>query len=417
MFLPEVVPAPIQALLSQVRQVAVADMFGEVGAQDRAAWLAGLREVVDATEALFVQALDAFDANGDGEVLHAASSTQSWLRGALRLAPSDAAERVTLARGRRNGQLAESLTALADGAVTYHQVRVIASAVKTVPEPLAAEAAHLLTDLARQADVTAVRVASRHLRAVVDPDGAFKQAQAQFEGRSLHLSPMLDGMTDISGILDTESAAMLSTALAPFLVPAGPHDARTTAQRRADGLVELARTACDHQLLPEIAGERPHLEVLCPLQTLAPGSVTPARLPGTPAGPVIITPQAAQRIACDAEIGRVVLDADSIPVDIGYRQRLFTPHQRRALALRDAGCRFPGCNRPPIYTDAHHLVHWAEGGPTNLDNGILLCRHHHRHVHETGWRIELNDPTRGLGARLSFVGPGGQRLPSDPARL
>ncbi|HVQ87236.1 MAG TPA: DUF222 domain-containing protein, partial [Actinomycetes bacterium] len=292
--------------------------------------LAGLRELIDTAEAAFTHTLAAFDANGDGETLHAAASTQSWLRGALRLAPGDASERVRIARGSRD-HLATPLHALAEGAVTYDQVRAIEKGARVVPDEQRQEAVTLLTNLAQQADVSAVRVAGQRLRYVTDPDGALKEADKQFEHRYLNLSPLLDGMTAVDGILDAESATMLNTALAPFLVPAGPTDTRTAGQRRADGLVDLAHAAADHTLLPEIAGQRPHLEILCPLNTLTrtdtdhdqPAPATspqpPAVLPGyqpprlgnAPSG-ALITSTAVRRIACDADLTRVGLNSESV---------------------------------------------------------------------------------------------------------
>ena len=87
------------------------------------------------------------------------------------------------------------------------------------------------------------------------------------------------------------------------------------------------------------------------------------------------------------------------------------------MAIRDGGCRFPGCHRPPAYTDAHHIQSWATGGATDLGNGLLICRYHHRCLHEGDWRIQLTNPTLGPNTRIIFHGPNGQRTPSDPARL
>ena len=324
--------------------------------------LAGrVTDLIDSAEAVFTHTLAVFDAHGDGQTLHAASSTASWLRGGLRLAPGDATERVRIARSSRN-LLAEPVTALAAGAISYDQLRAIEHATRHLPKDQQPPAVTLLTDLAKQADVQAVRTAGQRLRFTLDPDGALTQADKQFERRYLTLSPLLDGMTHLDGLLDPEATTTLTTALAPFLVPAGPHDQRHTPQRRADGLIELARISADHTLLPLVAGQRPHLEILCPLQTLtgphstaataaaaqqATGQPRPARLPDHPGSGGYLTTQAVHRIACDADIGRVLLGPASIPTDIGYRHRLFTHHQRRALALRDGGCRFPDCHPTP----------------------------------------------------------------------
>ena len=88
---------------------------------------------------------------------------------------------------------------------------------------------------------------------------------------------------------------------------------------------------------------------------------------------------------------RVITDGPSQVLDVGRATRTIPPPIRRALAVRDGGCVFDGCDRPPAWTDAHHIVHWADGGPTCLDNLCLLCRRHHRLVHEQGWSI-TTDP-------------------------
>ena len=100
--------------------------------------------------------------------------------------------------------------------------------------------------------------------------------------------------------------------------------------------------------------------------------------------------ETARRIACDAAISRVLLDPAGQPLDVGRRTRIIPPALRRALTTRDQGCRFTGCDRPPAWTDAHHVQHWIHGGPTSLSNLVLLCRHHHRLVHEGGWVIVLD---------------------------
>ncbi|WP_370469228.1 HNH endonuclease signature motif containing protein [Micromonospora profundi] len=76
-------------------------------------------------------------------------------------------------------------------------------------------------------------------------------------------------------------------------------------------------------------------------------------------------------------------------MDLGRQRRLITGPLRRALVLRDRGCAFPGCDRPPRWCDAHHIHHWADGGPTTLTNAVLLCGHHHRHLHHTDWNVRL----------------------------
>lgn len=416
MFRPDLLPAPLAAVLDEVR--AWTRDGEQLGASpdDRAAWIAGLQQLRDAVDATMLASVASFDAAGDGEILHGAASTQGWLRGALGVAPGEASERVRLSRGMR-GVLGGAVERMRDGEMTYDHVRAVERAVRHLPTEHQADAGALLTDLAAQSDVTAVRSAGRHLRFVTDPEGTLRDAERQFERRHLTLSPLLDGMTAVDGLLDAEAAALLTAALEPFLVPEGPEDLRSAAQRRADGLVEIVRSACDHRLLPQVASERPHLQVLWGATT-PPGSApertpsTAGLLPQAPGGPALLHPVSVGRIACDAAVTRVLLSPEGLPVELGRTTRLFSAGQRRLLAVRDGGCRFPGCHRPPSFTDAHHVHSWLDGGPTDISNGLLLCRFHHRLVHEGGWTITVS--AEGTNAPIAFRGPRGQQMESVP---
>ncbi|MCW2838642.1 MAG: hypothetical protein JWR55_125, partial [Aeromicrobium sp.] len=94
-----------------------------------------------------------------------------------------------------------------------------------------------------------------------------------------------------------------------------------------------------------------------------------------------------QRMACNATLVALYLDTDSRVVDHGMTRRLFDQHQRLILAIRDGGCIFPGCDRPPAWTEAHHINFWSEDGPTDLNNAALLCHFHHFLVHEGQWHV------------------------------
>ena len=95
--------------------------------------------------------------------------------------------------------------------------------------------------------------------------------------------------------------------------------------------------------------------------------------------------EAIRRVACDATIIPVVLGSKSEILDVGRARRLFTPGLLRALWLRDKGCTISGCTAPPGWADAHHIIHWVDGGKTNLLNGALLCGRHHTVAHQRGW--------------------------------
>jgi hypothetical protein len=119
--------------------------------------------------------------------------------------------------------------------------------------------------------------------------------------------------------------------------------------------------------------------------------------------------ETARRLACDASLVRL-LERDGQPLRIGRKTRAVPPALRRALNARDRGCRFPGCGSRR-FLDAHHIEHWVDGGATDLDNLLQLCGHHHRLLHEGGYRI-----TRGPGGRLRFHRRDGRPIPECPGR-
>jgi hypothetical protein len=205
------------------------------------------------------------------------------------------------------------------------------------------------------------------------------------------------GMVRLDGDLDPETGETLLSALQAVLdaeARSGAADDRTPAQRRADALGEICRQWLDRSDRPSVAGERPHVTVTVDAAALA-GSAGPAShpLPTSEldhAGPV--DPHTARRLACDASVMRVVMSERSEPLDVGRRTSVISSAMRRAVIVRDRHYRFPGCDRPHAWCDAHHIVHWADGGPTAVQNLLLLCRRHHRKVHERGgFRLELLD--------------------------
>jgi len=104
-------------------------------------------------------------------------------------------------------------------------------------------------------------------------------------------------------------------------------------------------------------------------------------------GTGLLSAQTAQQLTCDCDIHRIVLDQNGIPLDVGRKSRTFPAHLRKALELRDGGCVFPGCDRPPGWAEAHHIIHWAQGGHTSLENAALFCSKHHHAVHANNHKV------------------------------
>lgn len=363
--------------------------------------LVELRVQMDRLEAHWLARLLSFDdrcgAMGDG-----AATTASWLRRDCRLAPGAARERVTIARRLRD--LPATATALAEGAISYRHAALIANATADLPEAAndSASTESILLEASRGCDPATLRRVTTHLSYVLDPDGSRRRDAHSLDRGTLFVSPVLNRFA-VNGDLNGEDGATVLAALAPLAAPV-PGDQRTAAERRADALVELARRALDGGELPETGGVRPHVTVTVDLPTLIgdPGSAQLAW-----AGPV--SGETARRLACDAGVTRVITAGPSELLDVGRATRVVPAAIRRALVIRDRGCRFPGCDRPPEWTDAHHLRHWADGGPTCLANLILLCRFHHRLLHEGGWQL-----TGDLCREVVAVRPDGTEIRPPP---
>jgi len=300
----------------------------------------------------------------------------AWLRNTCRLSSPTAAQRVEIARALPS--LPDTEQAFRSGDIGYQHAAVIARTATEVGPERIRSAESVLVESARRLDPGRLRLVTRHLRHCIDPNGALDAANADHEGRRVHLSQTFDGVFVLDGVLDAEGGALLRTALNALTGPARG-DERNPGQRRADALVELATRQLQNGSLPSAAGQRPHLTMTVSRDTLR----REPRSPGADlawAGPVVA--DLARRLACDAALTTVTVSSEGQPLDVGRETRTIPPAIRRALVVRDRGCRHPGCDRPPEWTDAHHITHWVDGGETRLENLILLCRAHHRAVHE-----------------------------------
>jgi hypothetical protein len=193
--------------------------------------------------------------------------------------------------------------------------------------------------------------------------------------RCLHVSRAWSNMLHVNGDLDPESGLVVLTALRSLAEPAAldPDDPRTPAQARADALVEICRQYLNGGAAA--GSSRPQVTVTVPWDSLQTGH----GVVDADTGP--LSAEAARRIACDASVSRVVLDPDTVPIEVGRTTRVIPPALRKALEVRDRGCTHPGCQVPACWCDAHHIQHWADGGQTVLANLQLLCRRHHRAAH------------------------------------
>jgi Domain of unknown function (DUF222)/HNH endonuclease len=413
-----------------------------------------LRRLVDRLEGHWLRELAAVDGRGaagaeDGGLV---LCTASWLRRQLRLSKAAAHQAAQTARALFRGPLAGTAQALAAGEVSAAHAAVLAAGTAELPAPTTAQAEPVLLEAARRLDPPGLRRLVAHLRDVADPDTADAEAQRRYERRGVWLAPTWEGMVGIQGLLDPEAGQTLLAALEPLARPTGAEDDRSGDQRNADALAELARQSLQAGSLPRSGGVRPQLLVTADLDSLLGHH-------GSPGGNLgwlgSLPAQATQRLACDAALTRVLVTrqphsggdghggdptwdgsgnghgaggagglagrlqaairllppalggAPTQPLEVGRTTRTVSPAQRNALIVRDGGCAFPGCQRPQGWCEAHHLRHWAHGGPTDLANLALLCWTHHRAVHEGGWRLR-RDPD----GRLTATPPHHRRRPT-----
>src|SRR5687768_9922478 len=325
-------------------------------------------------------------------------SCAAWLSWRVGLEPGAAREKVRVANALAT--LPRLAGALATGELSYSKVR----ALTRVATP---ETEERLLAVGRAGTAEHVERIVRGWRRV-DRIAENRESIRQQKSRALHVYPDEDGMVVIRGRLTPEVGALLVRALeAARETVRKPHrveDTPSMGQQQADALALLAETALHAGLDPGTPGERYQVVVHVDAAVLAdPDQPGQSVLDGGAHVPA----ETSRRLACDAS--RVVMrhDADGHVVEIGARTRTIPAALRRALHHRDHGCRFPGCGLP--FGQGHHIKHWAQGGPTMLSNLAMLCRRHHRAIHEEGFHVE-----RERDGALCFRWPDGRHLPDVP---
>jgi hypothetical protein len=342
-------------------------------------------------------------------------SMKSWMTGHCRLSGRDAAALVRA--GRRLQELPEVEAAFAAGELTAAHVDVVTTAV-TPARVAAAErnsislatTDQVLADAARQLDPEDTAKAVRRWVAGVDPDGAL--ADAADVARRLTMAVSYGGRVHLGGHLDPVGAETVHTALEAVMNGDRPQgDVRSHAERQGDALVELCRRALVTGDLPDVRGGWSQVRVTIDWWSLCAAAGAAGMAPGELpfAGP--INPETARRLACDANVVRLITGPDGLPLDCGRSQRTATTGIRRAIELRDGHCVFAGCTAPAAWCDIHHVIHWAYGGPTSCDNGALVCERHHTALHEGGFSI-YREP--GTAIWHTYRPEGSEILPRGP---
>jgi hypothetical protein len=335
-----------------------------------------MKRLVDASTAQLLIMIGELDSRQIPQNEHILS-TKQWLKHFTRMSSTEASG--TLKTARALTEMPQVREAAAQGNIVPNAVRLLTQARDRHPDEFCDHEA-VFTDAATYLDTTDLRRAISHWEQQVDHPGALEDTDTARQRRRFFFNKTYLGMWSATGDLDPESGHVIATALRSHTDPVNldPDDRRTMPQRTADALVDICRYWLDHNTDTAITGgERPHITVTIPYATLTGDAQRLGEIDGS-----AVDPETIRRLACDAGIVRIVLDGESQPLDIGRRTRTVPPAIRRALELRDGGCAWAGCDAPASWCDAHHIIHWIDGGVTALINLILLCRKHHTAIHD-----------------------------------
>ena len=293
------------------------------------------------------------------------TSATAWLAHAARMAPGSAQRAVRLARSL--AQMPETVEALGQGRLSYDQTRVLAGASAAHPEAFSPSEETLVAS-AETLSVTDLSRLISYWRQPLD-DAAGEERPRPSE---LFFSASWEGRGRLDGDLDSDARELVQVAFEAATSPPGGGDHRTPAQRRADAFLDICRSFLDSGEAPSTGGVRPHLSLTVDYATLS-GEKPGGRCEY--ASGVVTHPGTARALACDATACRILYSGREI-LDLGRTVRVVPPALRRVVIARDRHCVWPGCDRRPALCDVHHLVHWVNGGSTELGNLVLLRLSH-----------------------------------------
>jgi hypothetical protein len=312
--------------------------------------------------------------------------------------------------------LGPAISAVRAGIHSTAALEAIRAGLGEPTESITADALHAacerLVEAAGVLDVDRLHRLARHLREDLDSDAIADRERAQRHARSFRLVALPDGMTRATWLLDPESAAQVRELVDRAVSPkrrtvhfSNPDDAekaariaddeRTPEQYASDAMLHLLVSGADVDSSMMLGTGAPSVRVLVTARDLAraSGSGSLEAAVGQPDGVALSLPTV-HRLLCEGTHTPILIGSTGQPLDVGRTQRLFTARQRIALSARDGGCRWPGCERPPSWCEAHHVDHWKrDGGNTDVDAGILLCRHHHLLLHDQSWSIVKAGPS------------------------
>lgn len=428
--------------------------LGDLDGPQAAAARAVLRLVGDRVQVASATLLAAVEADGRWASGGADRTVAGWAARREGIAYGTARREATL--GRALGELSTAKAAVLAGQITAAHADVLAEVAMSSPVRQAAVHSDLsdrneafLVTQASRLPVDEFRKAARRWAVAVDGRAAEREHTQAAARESLVFTRRRDGVA-FTGFLTHEHGELVTTAVRAVAGVPAKDDDRSLEQRQAAALTGVARLVLDQGLSAKGAQIRPHLNVLVSYETLerlaeataadpdrtgrtaagvgaagaagalgatggagargaagATGAAGASRAVGSDDASLLapaelvsgepIPHSVLARIACDSELTRIVFGPGSQVLDVGRAERTYTRQLRRAVIARDRHCRYPGCTAPPTLSEVHHIQWWARHGPTSLSNGILLCWHHHDHVHRHDLTITRHGADRGGG--------------------
>ena len=354
-----------------------------------------------------------------------ALSTRAWLGWKWRMSRGSAAA-VVASTAAFSPRTAATRRAWAGGLICAEQAAVIGSTIDGLSDDVDADrcgrAEAVLVDRAAELTYRELRVVANRVVEVVDPDGADARIAAALEAeesRAMQVTSLRrfrrgDGTTTLTGRIPDLHADLLYRVLGILAAPrrrSASESGTLPGKGLGTGAGSVFDVDGDHgdAEVGSLSAAQRYGRALCELIEHLPTDALPGQ--GAVNATVVVTidndlltsglgeavldtggrisARQARRLACNASLLPMVLGGDSVLVDQGRSRRLFDRHQRVALTVRDRGCIWPGCDRPPAWTEAHHIVAWSSGGATDLANGCLLCSFHHHLLHKGEWAIRM----------------------------
>ena len=339
-----------------------------------------------------------------------AASTNAYLRTLANETGDWGRRRILIGRALID-RLPATLAAWAAGHLGLEHAWQITEATKDVTDlELLAQLDRILAGATPALSPTDLRKLGERIRAQEMPEQTAKNNADQRSSQRLTMSQTMNGMWDLHARFGPEAGILIKNVIDAFTprptadeILADPAGSMSPTARRAQALQEICRQAQDHvEGCNGKGGGRGTLIAAIPLKDLQTGVGV-----GDIAGGTTLPAAALRRWACDLGIIPMVLGSNSQILDYGTKTRDISPGLRSYLIARDGGCVFPGCDRPPAWTEAHHRIHWLAGGPTSKINLDLLCVAHHHACHEGGWTINIADDIQ----RTPWFHPPGGRPP------